>query len=744
MTGDAYTVVGGGAIGGTLAYRLARAGHSVTVVDADAAHTAAMRTHGLTVTRPDGTTETAHLAAAGTPEELAELPLDQVLLAVKAQATEEAMAWIAPRLSADGYVVSLQNGFNEEDIARHVGAGRTVPAFVNIFADVVDPGVIRDGGAGALVVGSPQGADDARVLRLVDALRGQGPAEASGNVEGFLWAKAGFGAMLAASALADAPMADLLDRHRTAAHAVAREVFDVADRLGVRLESFDAFEAPAFRRDAAPEVREGATDRLVAWLRTMPKDRSGIWRDLAVRRRPVEVTTHYATVFTRAEEVGVETPVLRAVVEGLRKLESDPSLMSEQHLDVLDRLATGPSRLPAAPLLDDAQARSVHGWLDAHREELLADLAAYTRIESPSDDTEALAACLAWLREWLDASLGEPAEEELLERPDAGDILVRRYPARGPAASEDGDPRPVLLLCHYDTVWPLGTLAEWPFALEGDRISGPGVFDMKAGLVQAVWALRALDALELPRPAVTLVLNGDEETGSLHSSEALVAEAAHARAALVFEASADGAVKTSRKGVGLFTLRVTGREAHAGLDPTAGASAVVEAAHQIIRLGELGDTAAGTSVNVGVVHGGTRSNVTAGAAEAHLDVRVASVDEQRRVAAGLAALRPADSRTSVDVTGGWNRPVFARTPDVERLYELARQCAAPLGVELREAAVGGASDGNFVQAAGVPVLDGLGALGSGAHARNEHTTLSGMVERSALAAGVLAAFVQGA
>ncbi|WP_031033735.1 M20/M25/M40 family metallo-hydrolase, partial [Streptomyces sp. NRRL WC-3725] len=123
--------------------------------------------------------------------------------------------------------------------------------------------------------------------------------------------------------------------------------------------------------------------------------------------------------------------------------------------------------------------------------------------------------------------------------------------------SEDGDPRPVLLLCHYDTVWPLGTLAEWPFALEGDRISGPGVFDMKAGLVQAVWALRALDALELPRPAVTLVLNGDEETGSLHSSEALVAEAAHARAALVFEASADGAVKTSRKGVGLFTLRVT-------------------------------------------------------------------------------------------------------------------------------------------------------------------------------------------
>lgn len=313
-----------------------------------------------------------------------------------------------------------------------------------------------------------------------------------------------------------------------------------------------------------------------------------------------------------------------------------------------------------------------------------------------------------------------------------------------PSAVARADPRPVLLLCHYDTVWPLGTLAGWPFAREGDRISGPGVFDMKAGLVQAVWALRALDARELPRPAVTLVLNGDEETGSLHSSEALVAEAAHARAALVFEASADGAVKTSRKGVGLFALRVTGREAHAGLDPTAGASAVVEAAHQIIRLGELGDAAAGTSVNVGVVHGGTRSNVTAGAAEAHFDVRVASVDEQRRVATGLAALRPADSRTSVDVTGGWNRPVFARTPDVERLYELAHQCAAPLGVDLREAAVGGASDGNFVQAAGVPVLDGLGALGSGAHARNEHTTLSGMVERSALAAGVLAAFIQGA
>lgn len=782
MSRDAYTVVGAGAIGGTLAHCLARAGHPVTVVDGDPEHVAAIRAHGLTVTRGAERYAAVRVRAV-TPEEFdgsaepGEPPLQRVLLAVKAQATEDAVRWIAPRLAGDGYVVSLQNGFNEPLIARHIGPERTVAAFVDLFADVVEPGVIRDGGVGALVVGEPAGepgggpgggqegdrarggAVSARVRRLVADLQSWGPAEASDNVEGYLWAKAGFGAMLAATALADGAMADLIDRHRDTMDAVAREVFDVADALGVRLEPFDAFAPQAFRRGADPGERDAAARRLTAWLRTMPKDRSGIWRDLAVRRRPVEVTTHYATVFDAAERTGADTPVLREVLAELRELEVDPAGMAEARLDRLDRLTAGPPdasgvpdaagtvlrtprRLPEQPSLEDARARSVREWLERHREEMVEDLAAYTELESPSDDPAALEECLRWLRGWLDRRLGAPDGEELLARDGAGDVLIRRYAGTrtgttGPAGT---DAASLLLLCHYDTVWPAGTLAERPFRREDDVLTGPGVFDMKAGLVQAVWALRALDALQLPRPACTLLLNGDEETGSLASSDTIAAEAHGADAALVFEASADGAVKTARKGVGLFTLTVHGREAHAGLDPDAGASAVDEIARQILRLGELRDPAAGTGLNAGVVRGGTRSNVTAGRASADLDVRVATDAERERITAALAALTPTGHGTECVVTGDWNRPVFGRTPGVAALYALARACAHPLGLDLREAAVGGASDGNFAQAAGTPVLDGLGAVGGGAHARDEHATVSGMVERAALAAGVVTAF----
>ncbi|MEU9189030.1 2-dehydropantoate 2-reductase [Streptomyces sp. NPDC048484] len=731
----AYTVVGGGAIGGTLAFALARAGHPVTVVDTDPAHVDAIRARGLVVAHGD--TRTSVPVTATTPDGFSGT-LGRVLLAVKAQATATAAAWIAPRLDPDGYVASLQNGFNETLIAQHVGAHRTVAAFVNIFADVIEPGVVLDGGAGAVVIGEPDGAPvSPRVHALVADLQSWGPAVASDNVEGYLWAKAGFGAMLAATALADAPMADLIDRHRPSMACLTGEIFAVSDRLGVTLEAFDAFDPHPFRRGADPVDRDAAFDRLTAWLRTQTKDRSGIWRDLAVRHRPVEVTTHYTDVLDHAAREGLPTPLLRTVMAGLRELEGAPDRMSESRLEELDRLAG-----PAAPgLLPEAeQAAAVRRWLDEHREDMVADLDAYTSQGSASDDPDDLDACLGWLRDWLDRRLGAPDTEETLPREEAGDILVRRYPARGPAAD---DSRPVLLLGHYDTVWPTGTLDSWPFRRDGDHISGPGVFDMKAGLVQAVWALRALDALELPRPACTLMLNGDEETGSLASREAIVAESHDSRLAMVFEAAADGAIKTARKGVGLFTVTVTGSEAHAGLDPTAGASAVDELAHQILRLAELRAPDAGTSLNVGVVEGGTRSNVTAGRAVGRIDVRVASAAEQNRVTEALAALRPVDPRTRVEVTGDWNRPVFERTEQVAALAELARRCAALLGEDLREASVGGASDGNFVVATGTPVLDGIGAVGSGAHARSENTSVSGMVARSALAATVLVSLAAG-
>ncbi|MFH8764398.1 M20/M25/M40 family metallo-hydrolase [Streptomyces althioticus] len=721
----AYTVVGGGAIGGTLAFALARAGHPVTVVDADPAHVEAIRTHGLVLARGDRRTSVP--VRAVTPDAF-DGRLGRVLLAVKAQATRGAVEWIAPRLEPDGYVVSVQNGFNEDLIAEYVGIDRTVAAFVNIFADVVEPGVILDGGAGALVIGEPKGAPvGERVRSLVADLQSWGPARASDNVEGYLWAKAGFGAMLAATALADAPMADLIDRHRPAMAALTAEVFAVADRRGVTLQAFDAFDPEPFRQGADTGAREAAFDRLTAWLRTQSKDRSGIWRDLAVRHRPVEVTTHYRDVIAYATELGLPTTLLRTVMDGLRELEGAPETMSEGRLDALDRL-TGP-HLDAV----DPGVR-VRRWLEEHREEMVADLAAYTARGSASDDPDALDACLAWLRGWLDERLGGAESEELLRHEDAGDVLVRRYPARDATAA---DARPVLLLGHYDTVWPTGTLESWPFRRDGDTVTGPGVFDMKAGLVQAVWALRALDALGLPRPAVTLMLNGDEETGSLASRDAIVETGRDCRLAMVFEAAVDGAIKTARKGVGLFTLTVTGSEAHAGLDPTAGASAVDELASQILRLTELRDLEAGTSLNVGVVEGGTRSNVTAGRASAHLDVRVASAAEQDRITRALADLRPVDPGTRLEVTGDWNRPVFERGEQVSWAAGLAKDVARRLGHDLAEAAVGGASDGNFLAAAGVPVLDGIGAVGHGAHARTECTSVAGMVFRSALTGGVL-------
>jgi glutamate carboxypeptidase len=372
--------------------------------------------------------------------------------------------------------------------------------------------------------------------------------------------------------------------------------------------------------------------------------------------------------------------------------------------------------------------RALHEWVRAHRDDLLADVAAYVGIETPSDDKECLARGLSWVDGWLRERLGEPASVRDVDGGTHGDIKVYDYPGAGD---------PVLVLAHYDTVWPLGTLANWPFTVDGDRATGPGIFDMKSGLVHAVWALRALDAAGLPRPAVRLVLNGDEEIGSPASRPVIEEAAAGTRATLVFEASADGAVKTARKGVGLFKVRTTGVEAHAGLDPAKGASAIDELARAVLALHGLSDPAAGTTVNVGVISGGTRQNVIAGAASGEIDVRVSSAAEAARIDASVAALTAHDPRATVTVEGGWNRPVMERSPAIAELYDLARSSAAELGVTLAECSVGGASDGNFVAALGHPVLDGFGAVGDGAHARHEHISVEGMLERTALAAAVL-------
>ncbi|MGQ4513113.1 2-dehydropantoate 2-reductase [Streptomyces sp. DW26H14] len=334
-TGE-YTVVGGGAIGGTLAFHLADAGHTVRVVDTDPAHVAALREHGLTLRSPRG--ERTVAVGATTPEEVDHVPR-HVLLCVKAQATEAAAGWLAPRLAADGYVVSLQNGLNEQLIARHVGAERTIGAFVNLFADVVAPGVIQDGGAGALVVGELDGAPGDRVLALVRDLGAWGPARATDNVEGYLWSKLAFGAMLTATALVDAPMAGLIDAHRPLMYALAAEVEGVATASGLTLEPFDAFDPAAYLPSTRAADREAATDTLVGWLAGQAKDRSGIWRDIAVRHRPVEVHHHYRPVQERAARLGTPVPVLDHLLTLLAEVESGRRPMRPENLTDLARTA---------------------------------------------------------------------------------------------------------------------------------------------------------------------------------------------------------------------------------------------------------------------------------------------------------------------------------------------------------------------------------------------------------------------
>ncbi len=391
-----------------------------------------------------------------------------------------------------------------------------------------------------------------------------------------------------------------------------------------------------------------------------------------------------------------------------------------------------PGKIPGVETAAALDVRRLRGWVEDHRDELVADLVELVEQETPSDEPDLLDKGVAWVEAWLTRRVGEPDRRERHDDESRGSVLVMDYPGSGPGS--------IVGLGHYDTVFDAGTLAGRPVSVDGDRMAGPGIFDMKGGLVQLVWAIRALDHLAVERPSIRLVINGDEEIGSPFSRPLLEQAVAGADAVLVFEGSADGAVKTARKGVGLFQVHASGIESHAGLEPEAGASAVGEIARVVTTLHDAVDLEAGTTINVGVLHGGRRPNVVAGSAEARLDVRVATPEELERVSGLLDSLTPVNPRVELTVTGGWNRPVMTRTPAIAQMYELARAVAACMDVELAEASVGGASDGNFAAALGLPVLDGFGAVGAGAHAAHEHVSIAGMLERTALAAAVVAAF----
>jgi len=366
-------------------------------------------------------------------------------------------------------------------------------------------------------------------------------------------------------------------------------------------------------------------------------------------------------------------------------------------------------------------------WCAAERDWLRETIETLVRLESPTTSKAAVDRCGAELSARLSA-IG--AAVRRVAGGTRGDHIVADF---------SGDERRVMVLGHFDTVWPVGQLETMPLREEQGRLHGPGIFDMKAGIGVAMLAMRALAAHPaVARPRVTMVLTTDEEMGSGTSRGLIEASARECQAVLVLEPSLPGgAAKTSRKGCGEYELVVHGVAAHAGVDPTRGASAIHELARQILAVEDLQDLDRGITVNVGVISGGSRTNVVADRAEASIDVRVRAMADAATVDAKLRGLRPSVPGTRLEVTGSVGRPPLERTAQVAALFALARQAARELGQELDEGATGGGSDGNFTAAVGVPTLDGLGPRGDGAHALHEHIQIDDLHWRAAFVATVL-------
>jgi glutamate carboxypeptidase len=363
---------------------------------------------------------------------------------------------------------------------------------------------------------------------------------------------------------------------------------------------------------------------------------------------------------------------------------------------------------------------------DGRRDALISSLGELVGRESPSDDPERVTELARWVAGRLGAA-GVAAS--CVACAGRGDALLSRD-------DRDGG---TLLLGHLDTVWPAGTLAERPFAVDGGVATGPGVFDMKGGVAVALAVLEAVGRGEV-RPAgpVSLLLTPDEEVGTAASRELLVAEAKRHARVLVLEPAGDGgAAKVARKGVGQTTVRFRGVASHAGLEPEKGASALAELARFVLYAEALADRELGTSVVPTLATAGSKANVVPEAAEVTVDFRVWSAAEGERVASALRAYRSADSRVRVEVQGGLNRPPMEASRISMEIYGVAAALAARLGFPLPSARVGGASDGNLTAGAGVPTLDGLGPSGGGAHARSEHLVVDDLARRSALVAALL-------
>ena len=363
--------------------------------------------------------------------------------------------------------------------------------------------------------------------------------------------------------------------------------------------------------------------------------------------------------------------------------------------------------------------------------ELLELTQRLVRAESPSDDKAAVDACVALAAEHA-KSLG--GRVKLHRQRVIGNVLEARF---GPKSKIDSA-RSLLVLGHLDTVWPIGTLKIMPCRVGEGRLWGPGTLDMKAGVAMAFTAVEMLAEAGMLQREIVLLLNTDEELGSPISRPITERLAAGSAAVLVLEPAQGLAYKTARKGTGNWRIEIEGVAAHAGVDFEKGASAIRELAHVVETVSGWTDKKRGLTVSVGLAGGGSKTNVIPAEAWAEVDVRIARSSDGPRIERKFAGLKPVDKRCALAVTGGINRPPMERSRGTVKLYRQARSLAAELGFALDEAATGGGSDGNFTAALGIPTLDGMGAVGEGAHARHESIVLEHLAPRTALLAGMVA------
>jgi glutamate carboxypeptidase len=375
---------------------------------------------------------------------------------------------------------------------------------------------------------------------------------------------------------------------------------------------------------------------------------------------------------------------------------------------------------------------SILSTVQSRQPEVVALIRQFVECESPSDSPEAVNRFV----ELLSDTVAPFAKVKTLPGGKYGKQFVAEMALPGRRKSGQ-----LLALGHSDTVWPLGTLKSMPFRQADGRLWGPGVLDMKAGIAFFIHACRVLRDLDIPANSkVILQVNPDEEVGSEISRALTEKNAGKSKAVLVLEPGTglEGKLKTARKGVGDFTVTVRGRASHAGVDFNAGASAILELARQIDQIAGFTNQNRGITVNPGVISGGTRSNVVAAEATAEVDIRIARLRDAAPLEKRFRGLKPVDRRCKIEITGGLNRPPMERTPGIAALYKRAQSLAREIGVDLEESMTGGGSDGNFTAALGIPTLDGIGAVGEGAHAANESILTNRIADRTALIAKLLA------